>query len=506
MPAANKNLKEKLSALPKNPGVYFHKDSQGRIIYVGKAANLNNRVRQYFHASALRDVKTEALVTEIVDVDWVEVETELDALFLEAEMIRRYQPKFNILLRDDKSLSFIRIDIASDHPTVNLVRRPLDDRAEYFGPYYSAATIRRALRYLRKVFPFDWRKPGSGKKRASLDYHIGLSPGLEQGKTSLNDYRKNLKQLMKYLKGGRHSISQDIEKKMKSAAQKQAFEQATKYRNQLNALRNLRRQIVFSDREFMDLSKDYGLNELARILGITESLRRIEGYDISHMSGTDNVASMVVFINGMPDKTAYRKFKLRISGNDDFRHINEVVGRRLTDKNRSAWILPNLFLIDGGKGQLNAAISALKEKDIKRPIIGLAKQQEQIIVNKLWSSVNISKEAIKSLNGTIEESDEFYIINIPHESHVVKLLQRIRDESHRFAVSYHSSLKVKRVTSSLLDFIPDIGPVTKRKLLRHFKSIKAIEAAPISELEQLVGQKRALLIKKYLGKGDLDSL
>ena len=492
------NLQNKLKELPKGPGVYFHKNKSGKIIYIGKAARLNSRVRQYFHASRLRDPKTDALVAEIADVDWVEVETELDALFLEAELIRRYQPQYNILLRDDKSLSYIRIDGKSNHPTVSLVRRPMDDAAEYYGPYYSAVSVRKALKYLRKVFPFDWRMPASSQKRPTLDYHLGLSPGLEKGKTSIEQYRSNLKQLTRYLKGGRKTIMKDIEAKMLQAAAERDFESAAKFRNQYRALESLHRQIIFSDKEFMDLSKDAGLNELAELLGLEIIPRKIEGFDISHMSGTDTVASMVVFQNGMPDKTSYRKFKMRIPGNDDFVHMHEAITRRVSDKNRKAWGLPGIFLIDGGKGQLGAALRALDEAGLDIPAIGLAKQEEQIVIAKRWGSIRFSEANARKLRATQVETDDYLLINVPHDSHVVKLLQRIRDESHRFAVSYHSTLKLRRSSKSLLDEIPTIGPSTKKKLLREFGSVKGIEQARQIELEALIGEGRATILRQYL--------
>lgn len=491
-------VSEKLKQLPKSPGVYFHKDGNGKVIYIGKAARLNNRVRQYFQKSRLRDPKTDALVAEIRDIDWIEVETELDALFLEAELIRRYQPQYNILLRDDKSLSFVRIDVESDHPTVSLVRRPLDDKAQYFGPYYSAFTVKKALKYLRRVFPFDWRKPAAAQKRASLDYHIGLSPGIEQGKTNLDDYRANLRQLMRYLKGERKTIMKGIEAEMKRAAKAHEFERAAALRNKLNALHALHKQIVFSDREFMDLSKDAGLSELTHLLGLPAIPRRIEGFDISHMSGTDTVASMVVFSNGLPDKAAYRKFKMRIPGNDDFAHMNEVITRRTSERNRKSWGLPALFLIDGGKGQLGAALEALDAAGITLPAVGLAKQEEQIVIAKRWGSVALDMTFLKSLRATVRETDDYYLVSVPHDSHVVKLLQRIRDESHRFAVSYHSVLKVKRQTVSLLDDIPTIGPLTKKKLLRAFGSLRGVQQARDFELEKVVGPQKAAILKQYL--------
>lgn len=491
-------LEKKLKSLPKTPGVYFHKNARGEIIYIGKAARLNSRVRQYFQKSRSRDPKTDALVAEIADVDWIEVETELDTLFLEAELIRRYLPPYNILLRDDKALSYVRIDIKSQHPTVSLERRPLDDGAEYFGPYYSAFSVKKALKYLRRIFPFDWKKPVTPNKRASLDYHLGLSPGLEQGKTNLEAYRANLRQLGRYLKGERKKIVVETEKNMKRAAKAKDFEQAAVLRNRLRALQGLNRQIIFSDREFMDISKDAGLSDLAEVLGLETIPKRIEGYDISHMSGTDTVASMVVFINGLPDKAAYRKFKMRVPGNDDFAHMREVMERRLHEPNVKKWGMPNLYLIDGGKGQLSSALEVLKAHDIKLPAIGLAKQFEEIVVSKSWPFTNINKTKISQLSGILTESDDFWLINLPNESHIVKLLQRIRDESHRFAVSYHTTLKLKRTTSSMLDDIPTIGPATRRKLLKTFGSYKGVEQARDFELIKVVGESKAKILRQYL--------
>ena len=493
----NKQLEQKLKDLPKKPGVYFHKDKSGEIIYVGKAAVLRNRVRQYFQASRNRDPKTEALVADIFDTEWIEVDSEIEALFLEAEMIRRYMPKYNILLRDDKSMTYIRIDYDSDFPTVKTTRRPLDDGAQYFGPYLSALSIRRALKLLRRAFPFA-TSCSLGQKRASLHYHLGLDPGLEEGKTDLKTYRANLRKLIAVIEGRRHQVMIEIEREMKKSAREQDFEQAAKLRNQLTALKNLHKQILFSDKENLDLSKDHALNDLAEIFGLEKIPRRIEGYDISHMSGTDTVASMVVFTNGVSDKASYRKFKMRVPGNDDFAHMREVISRRVSPKNQKAWGLPDLFLIDGGKGQLSSALAVLGEHDIKKPAIGLAKQFEEIIVQKDWKYLQINRKKVTSLHGTVLESDEFLSIRLPHNSHVVKLLQRIRDESHRFAVSYHSVLKTNRQTASLLDDIPTIGPVTRKKLLKTFGSMRGVMQARDEEITKTIGEKKAMILRQYI--------
>lgn len=493
-----KKLEKKLAELPKAPGVYFHKDKTGAIIYVGKAAVLRNRVRQYFQKSRGRDPKTEALVAEITDIDWMVVDSEIEALFLEAEMIRRYMPRYNILLRDDKAMSYIRIDYDSDYPTVSTTRRPLDDGARYFGPYFSTYAVRQALKILRKIFPYATRRVG-GQKRATLHYHLGLDPGLEEGKTSLEEYRANLRKLMAVIQGRRKTIEKELERDMKRAAKTKDFEHAAKLRNQLAWLQGLGRQVIFSDKEFLDISKDHALNELVNMLSIDKFPFRIEGYDISHMQGSDVVASMVVFTNGVSNKAEYRKFKTRKDHNDDFYNMNETLKRRLSDKNRRMWGVPNLVLIDGGKGQLDAAIKARDECGCtKIPFIGLAKREEQIVIQKNKSNVTLDEKLLNQLGGFSTESDDFILVNVPHSTNLVKLLQRIRDESHRFAVSYHSTLKRNRQTASLLDDIPGIGPATRKKLLRQFGSMRGIAQADESELAKILGAKKARAVRRYL--------
>jgi excinuclease ABC subunit C len=493
----NELLNKKLADLPKDPGVYFHKDASGQIIYVGKAAVLRNRVRQYFQKSRLRDPKTDALVSEIADTDWMIVESEIEALFLEAEMIRRYMPRYNILLRDDKAMSYIRIDYDSDYPTVSTTRRPLDDGARYYGPYSSTVAIRQALKLLRRIFPYAARQV-TGQKRATLHYYLGLDPGLEEGKTSLSDYRANLRKLMAVIEGRRVSIEREIEKDMKRAAKRQDFEAAAKLRNQLYLLQNLTRQVIFSDKEFLDISKDHALVELVNMLSIQTFPRRIEGYDISHMSGTNVVASMVVFTNGVSDKREYRKFKTKINHNDDFYNMHETLTRRLSEKNIKAWGKPSLVLIDGGKGQLDAAIRARDEQgQMAIPFIGLAKREEQIVISRGRSNVTLNEQMLHKLGGYTTESDDFILVNVPHNTNLVKLLQRIRDESHRFAVSYHSVLKTKGQTASMLDEIPGVGPATRKKLLRTFGSMRGVKQATVEEIAAVIGAQKATVIYKY---------
>ncbi len=488
--------RNKLTQLPKSPGVYFHKNKKGEIIYVGKASVLRNRVRQYFQVSRSRDPKTELLVSEIADTDWQVVDSEAEALFLEAEMIRRYMPRYNILLRDDKSMTYLRINFKDKYPNITFTRWPVDDGADYYGPYLSALALKRALKYLRRAFPYSTHI--TLPKRACLQHHLGLCPGPETGYLEEKAYKSDLKQIVRVLKGQRTSILKELDQKMRQYAQRQDFEKAGAIRNQIFALKNIGQQIIFGDKEFLDISKDHALADLVGLLGLEKPPYRIEGYDISHMSGTNTVASMVVFVNGASDKSKYRKFKSKIAGNDDFLHMNEALSRRFSEKNKKQWGLPDLLLIDGGKGQLSSVLNALQKKNILLPVIGLAKRHEEVVIANSWPSIKLDQKYVLSLGGTVQSGADFTLVNLPNSTHIVKLLQRIRDESHRFAVSYHSLLKTKGQSASLLDTIPGIGQATKKKLLKKFGSLRSITLASQQELSSVIGDKKAKSLTSYL--------
>lgn len=415
----NEALSAKLKTLPSSPGVYFHKNADGEIIYVGKAAVLKNRVRQYFQHSE-KDTKTAALVREIAMTDWIVVDTEMDALFLESEMIKRYLPKWNILLRDDKTVSYVRIDLKSEVPYVTLTRNPEGDDAEYIGPFYAKRTVADALRILRKVFPY-YIKPYDGKK--TLDTDLGLTPGIEVGKSTPVAYKKQLKNLIRYLNGERKALLRDLEVQMKASAKAGDYEEAALLRNQLFGLQDLRKKIVFSSKEFMDISSDQALNQLKDLLGLERPPKRIEGYDISHQSGEDVVGSMVVFINGVSDRAEYRKFKLHHQKNDDTNNLREIIERRLKHEK---WEYPGLIILDGGEGQLNAVKDLLAEAKI--PVIGRNKSGDH--------TRNAAVVIVVPDKGSFE---------INPNSHMAKLIARIDEEAHRFAITYHRLLKRKNM-------------------------------------------------------------
>jgi excinuclease ABC subunit C len=517
----NKALEEKLKTLPRTPGVYFHKSKSGEIIYVGKAAVLKNRVRQYFQSSRTFDIKTLALVREINDTDWVETESEIDALFLESEMVKRYKPRYNVLLRDDKSQLFVRIDIKSEWPYLCFTRNPTDDGAEYFGPFYNGYALKKAIRYLRPIYPYLTKPPAQRTSR--LDEDLGLSPKRSDGPEI---YRQNLRKLISYIKGNRVALMRELEQQMKQAAKNHEFEQAAQYRNKYLDMRELQRRVMFGDREFLDISKDKALSDLKQLLNLPTVPARIEGYDISHQSGSNVVASMVVFTNGVSDRAEYRKFKATYQGNDDTRNMFETLCRRLSEKNMKAWGRPDLLLIDGGKGQLKAAIRALEERKLAIPVISIAKREEEIVIHRTGSCIDITnllqlKTTPMPGTGVFEEG-EFLLLNLHmgqqnaggHSRNlgsgtslslytdITKLFQRIRDESHRFAVSYHSVLKQKRQTRSVLEDVPGIGPATRKQLIKSFGSLNAVKQATVAELAAVIGRSRADKIKMYLDAND----
>jgi len=465
-------LKDKLKNLPTSPGVYFHKDSSGEIIYVGKASNLRNRVRSYFQSQKSHDFKTKVLVDEIKDVDWLEVGSEVEALFLESAMIKRYQPKFNILLRDDKNFLYVRIS-KEEYPRVSYTRRPMDDKADYYGPFTSSWAIKQAMKQLRRSFPYVTHR--TLPKRACLHYHIGLCPGPEVDAISPQAYKKSISQLKRYLNGKGGEVVRALERDMSRASQGQNYEQAASIRDQLKHLKSLQKQHLFGREELFELSRDQALVDLKDLLELEQIPRRIECYDISHLQGSHNVASMVVFSDGVPNRGEYRKFKMRTPGNDDFAHMHEVASRRV--KRWESWPPPDVLVIDGGKGQVGAVQAVFDSYEIDVPIIGLAKRYETIII----------------------PGDEYKEVNLDKNTHLLKLLQHIRDEAHRFAVTYHSTLRKNTQISSVLEEIPGVGPATRKKLIRTFGSYRGVAAADEAAIAEVVGTKLAHSIKQHLG-------
>lgn len=507
-------IKAILEELPGSPGVYLHKDKTGQVLYVGKASNLRRRVRQYF-VPTIDDTKTLALVELIQNIEWIETGSELEALFLENEMIKRYKPQYNILLRDDKDNSFVRIDMHDEWPLVQVVKEPLDDGAQYIGPFYSASQLKRLLKLLRPHFPY-LIKPTD--KKSKLMRQLSLTP-----KGTREAYITSLKQLIKYLNGNFRKVEIELKETMKKLSEQRRYEQAAKVRDQLAGLKRLGRQIVFGDQEFIDLTRDQALAGAMELFNLPAPPHRIECYDISHHGGTDVVGVMVVATNGVADKKSYRKFKIKRIGNDDGRAMLEMLRRRLQGR-ASKLPRPDLIIVDGGLPQIRAIASVTN----KIPTIGMAKDNDLIVVSNEFS--NINSQYIEQLNSSKEQilgvictkTQEAWEIDLhagakhsaghsltmlgetPYHkfTDLLKLLQRMRDESHRFAIAYHSTVKRKRVATSQLDQIAGIGPKNRTALLKKFGAVKKIASTSEQELAVIVGPAKAKLVFRYFHPND----
>ncbi len=486
--------KPDLSHLPNKPGVYLHKNSSGEVIYVGKAINLRQRVNQYWQKSShLASSKTAVLASDSVKVDYIETLGEIDALFLESELVKRYMPKFNVELRDDKSATYVRIPYQDPIPAVSFTRSPKGDGATYVGPFYSAGPVYEAMRTLRRALPYSTHT--KLPKKPCLHFQMGLCPGPETEDFNVKKYRANLKKLEQVLKGERENIIIDIERRMNKAAKEQNFELAARLRNQLRSLQRVGR-IKLKDTEV--LGSDQALTELHKLLGIRNIPKHIEGFDISHMSGSNVVASQVVFKNGVSSKTDYRNYKITNQQNNDFESMADVISRRFKQVNIEKWGTPDLILIDGGKGQLGSAQLAVPE--VLTPMFGLAKQFEQVIIKKDDLKFSLDFKFAAKTNRIISDEGDFYVISFSKKDPIRLLLERIRNEAHRFAVRYHSKLKEKTMNTTELTKIPGIGAETARKLLTTFGSVSGVKSASHNQLASVVGNLKAKNIEKYFDK------
>ncbi len=392
--------------LPETPGVYIMKDAAGQILYVGKAGNLRRRVSSYFERP--HDVRIQTLVSRIASVDHRNTDTAIEALILEAELIRKFMPPFNVKEKDDKSFLYITIT-KEKFPRVLLVRgRDLaGDAGKRFGPFTSASSAREALKVLRKIFPWSTHDPDriGTFARPCFDYEIGLCPGTCVGAVSRKDYLKNIANLKLFLAGKKARVVRNLEMEMAAASRGLEFEKAEKLRRRIFALKHIEDTAFISDSEVV----------LPGPAGVSRRPFRIEGYDISNISGTSAVGSLVVFTDGTPDRDAYRKFRIRtVSGSNDVAMLTEVLTRRLR---HLEWPLPDLFLIDGGLPQANAAHRVVRSAGLRIPVVGLAKGPER------------------------KRND---VVGALPKGVTIKTLIQVRDEAHRFAIGYHKALRRAR--------------------------------------------------------------
>lgn len=468
-------VQEKLKQLPKTPGVYIYRNEKAKVIYVGKAVNLKNRVTSYFQKKD-HDPKTAELVKHIANLEWINVDSEFEALVLEAELIKRYKPKYNIEWKDNKNYAYLKIS-GDKYPRISVVHQVTDQQARYMGPFIDARALRTILKLGRKIFPYC--TCGLPDDDICLYYHLGLCPGHGEKYLTQAEYQKKLNGLLSLFRGKTKKLEQEFKKGMQKAAKEQKFELAGEYRDRLRHLKRLEHTHLFTD---FTGESDQGLVQLAKELSLNEVPKKIECFDISNIMGIAAVGSMVVFKNGIASPRDYRRFQIKtVKGANDFAMMAEVLRRRLSlntvkKEDSSFSQLPDLIILDGGKGQLSTVTKNVQiPPEVK--VVALAKRLEEII--------------------TIKDED-FKIINLPPESESMFLVQRIRDEAHRFAVSYHRKVKAREAFETSLDAIVGVGPKTKKKLIKEFGSIKSIKEASLEELGSIVGPNVAKKIKENL--------
>lgn len=597
------SLEDKLGLVPDNPGVYIMKDGSGRVIYVGKAKSLRKRVRSYFQSSGNQSPKVRLLVRDIADFEYIVTNSELEALILECNLIKKERPRYNIRLKDDKSYPYIKVTINEEFPRIFLTRNVKRDGSRYFGPYTDVKSAREVLSLLKRIFPVRACKKSireGTSDRPCLNYHIERCLAPCAGYVDRETYLNMVNEICLFLEGRGLRLVSSLKEKMNEAAKDLQFEKAAAIRDQIAAINSvIEKQRIVSDRledidaigyatkdgitcvqvffiregkligrehyfleeaeelagsevlsEFIkhyyadvyfipreilltgeveekELLEEWlsgvkgskvslhvpqrgekkqiismveenasialeqeitvqalerertggALLELAEVLGLDSIPYRIEGFDISNIQGSQAVGAMVVFEHGVSLKDDYRRFRIKtVSGPNDYAMMQEVLHRRYSRALEDGHV-PDLILIDGGRGQLNAALEVLDELDLNFiPVIALAEREEEI---HAWNKT----ESIK----------------LPENSRALQLLQRVRDEAHRFALSYHRSLRSKVTTRSVLDDIPGVGPVLKSALLKHFGSVDAIRNAGTEELMKVPGinRKKAQRIQEH---------
>ena len=473
----NDVLKERLKSVPNRPGCYLMRDRRGEIVYVGKAKNLRRRVLSYFRPGADLAPKVRSMVHTVADLDFMTVKNDAEALLTEASLIKKYKPHFNILMRDDKRYLALRADPDEQFPAFRTCRIVRDDGARYFGPFPSAPVVRAAKDFVEKHYGLRGCRalvPDEDAHAHCMADTIRHCSAPCMGRISEADYRARFEEACAFLKGERPAVLEEVRGRMDAAAEKGDFETAARWRDTWFALKEMTKaHFVRKTPEMQRDDARRGVAELAEALGLASPPHVIECVDISNLFGTHNVASLVVAIDGMPDRRYYRHFRIEsFEGADDPRAMAEVVRRRygpestLTAKSPRA----DLYICDGGVTQLRAARAVFAEIGVSDiPTVGLAKRMEEIVT---------------------DDGDE--PILLPRDSEALMVVTRLRDEAHRFAITYHRSLREKAIRESALDEIPGIGPAKKMALLKAFRSTYGLARATVEEISAAAGISPAL--------------
>jgi excinuclease ABC subunit C len=481
-------LKEKVRRLPDRPGVYLMKDRIGRIIYVGKAKALKRRVSSYFQASRAFTLhpKIRALVEMIADFDAIEVKSEPEAILLEGKLIKQWKPRYNTDFTDDKRFLLVRVDLREDLPRFRLVRLRKDDHSRYFGPFAHSGPLRKALAQIRLQFGIllsdgTPRRLPDGSWRLYDDVRAEIY-GFPNSVSS-KEYRERVDRACSFLDGKSREWLESLRSEMAAASGRREYEKAAGLRDIVHSLeKTLERPRHFERTDPTAPSADEpALDSLQQALALHARPSTIECFDISHISGTFVVASMVRFADGKPDRDNYRRFRIKgFVGNDDFRAMEEVVGRRYRRLRNEGRAFPDLVVIDGGRGQVGAALKAFVVLGLDPPpIVGLAKREETIVF-----------------------PDERAPLVIPRDHTGLRLLQRLRDEAHRFANTFNADLRSKKIRESLLDDFPGIGPVRRAALIKRFGGIERLRGATAAEIAEVAGfgSRLASELHSFLGR------
>lgn len=487
-PKIRSAIKEKVRRLPHRPGVYLMKDRLNSIVYVGKAKDLRKRVATYFQPSRrqlIAQPKVRAMLDLIADFEIHETRSEAEALLLEGSLIKKYRPRYNTDFTDDKRFLLVRMDPSEDIPSFRLVRNQLPDGAVYFGPFAQAGMLRTTLSEMRRRFGIvlaDARpvRLEDGRYRLYDDLRQELFP--HPNEVTREAYLSRLEKACDFLTGKSKEVLEEMEARMRSKAEARDYEEAAVLRDAVEALRRTLAQTrKFRRDPMLKPTASETLDRLGEVVGLDRAVRTMECFDISHISGSFTVASMVRFANGKPDRRSYRRFKIRsFEGNDDFRAMEEVVGRRYRRLAEEGRPFPDLVVIDGGQGQVSAAVRAFLILGLECPeLIGLAKKRETILF-----------------------PDNRPALNLSFHDPALRLLQQLRDEAHRFANTYNADQRSRKLRESLLDGVPGLGDVRKKALIAALGSFRALEQAPVEKLEAVsgIGPKLAMEIRRYLDR------